>query len=52
MAEWLTTEVGVGAIPVSVFRADGRDDRVLRFCFAKDDATLDAAAEKLVALTP
>lgn len=50
MAEWLTTEVGVGAIPVSVFYPDGRDERILRFCFAKDDATLDAAAEKLRAV--
>ncbi|MEX2499236.1 MAG: methionine aminotransferase [Wenzhouxiangellaceae bacterium] len=50
MAEWLTQEVGVGCIPVSVFNADGRDQRILRFCFAKDDATLDAAAEKLRAV--
>ncbi|MDT8449052.1 MAG: pyridoxal phosphate-dependent aminotransferase [Wenzhouxiangellaceae bacterium] len=47
MAEWLTREVGVGAIPVSVFHADGRDQRILRFCFAKDDETLDRAAERL-----
>lgn len=50
MAEWLTREVGVGAIPVSVFHADGRDERILRFCFAKDDETLDRAAERLRAL--
>ncbi|MFO7762862.1 MAG: pyridoxal phosphate-dependent aminotransferase [Wenzhouxiangellaceae bacterium] len=50
MAEWLTRELGVGCIPVSVFNADGRDERILRFCFAKDDSTLEAAAGKLRAL--
>jgi len=50
MAERLTRETGVGCIPVSVFHADGRDERILRFCFAKDDQTLDAAAKKLRAL--
>jgi methionine transaminase len=50
MAEWLTREVGVAAIPVSVFNADSRDDRILRFCFAKGDETLDRATEKLAAL--
>jgi methionine aminotransferase len=37
----------VAAIPVSVFRHDGRDDRVVRFCFAKQEATLAAAGERL-----
>jgi methionine aminotransferase len=46
-AEWMTREVGVAVIPVSVFYADGRDDRVVRFCFAKKEETLLAAAEKL-----
>ncbi len=46
-AEWLTREVGVAVIPISVFYADGRDDRVVRFCFAKQEATLQAAAERL-----
>jgi methionine aminotransferase len=46
-AEWLTREVGVAVIPISVFYADGRDDRVVRFCFAKQEATLRAAAERL-----
>nr|WP_290127807.1 methionine aminotransferase [Roseivirga pacifica] len=49
-AEWLTKEVGVAAIPTSVFYADGRDNKVLRFCFAKHEETLKAAAEKLCAL--
>ena len=46
-AQWLTREVGVAVIPVSVFHQDGRDDRVVRFCFAKREATLAAAGEKL-----
>jgi methionine aminotransferase len=46
-AEWLTREVGVAVIPVSVFYADGRDDRVVRFCFAKREDTLRAAAERI-----
>ena len=50
MAEWLTREVGVACIPVSVFNADGNDESILRFCFAKGDRTLDAAAEKLRAV--
>ena len=43
MAEWLTKEVGVAAIPISVFFAEKSDRRVLRFCFAKDGETLDRA---------
>jgi len=46
-AEWLTREAGVAAIPVSVFYPDGQDDRVVRFCFAKQESTLAAAGEKL-----
>ncbi|MCV2217503.1 pyridoxal phosphate-dependent aminotransferase [Thauera sp. Sel9] len=45
--EYLTREVGVAAIPVSAFFADGHDDKVVRFCFAKNEATLAAACEKL-----
>ena len=44
---WLTREAGVAVIPVSVFYPDGQDDRVVRFCFAKQEATLAAAGEKL-----
>ena len=47
MADWLTEQAGVASIPISVFHADGRDDRVLRFCFAKTDDTLDDAARRL-----
>jgi methionine aminotransferase len=46
-ARRLTTDVGVAAIPPSVFFHDQRDDHVLRFCFAKHDQTLEAAADKL-----
>jgi methionine aminotransferase len=47
LAERLTRELGVAAIPVSAFFADGRQDRVLRFCFAKSDETLSRACERL-----
>jgi len=47
---WLTTEVGVAAIPVSVFYAQPPDARYVRFCFCKNDDTLRAAAAKLSAL--
>jgi aspartate/methionine/tyrosine aminotransferase len=38
---------GVAAIPVSAFYAQGAVRNVVRFCFAKRDATLDAALERL-----
>jgi methionine aminotransferase len=43
----LTKEAGVATIPVSAFYQNGKDDRVLRFCFSKKKETLDAAVEKL-----
>lgn len=43
----LVKEVGVAAIPVSVFNMDNQDNKVLRFCFAKKDETLEQAAEIL-----
>ena len=46
----LVTEFGVAAIPISPFYADGRDTKCIRFCFAKDDATLIQAAERLIKL--
>jgi methionine aminotransferase len=46
-ARWLTREIGVAAIPVSVFSATAVPARVVRFCFAKHEATLDAAGERL-----
>ena len=47
---WLTTEKGVAAIPLSAFYADGFDQHIARFCFAKKDETLDLALERLRAL--
>jgi methionine aminotransferase len=45
---WLTTEHGVAAIPISVFYADPpMNQRVVRFCFAKENDTLDKAFERL-----
>ncbi|MGD9009565.1 MAG: methionine aminotransferase [Desulfobacteraceae bacterium] len=46
-ARRLTTQHGVAAIPPSVFYHDRQDHRVLRFCFAKQDQTLEQAAERL-----
>lgn len=43
----LTKEFGVAAIPVSAFYQDGKDDRVIRFCFAKKETTLEQAAARL-----
>jgi len=43
----VTREHGVASIPVSAFYKDHRDHRVVRFCFAKKDHTLEKAAEKL-----
>ncbi|MDT4836489.1 Methionine aminotransferase [compost metagenome] len=51
MAEWLTREHGVAAIPVSVFYQQApKDLRLVRFCFAKREETLRQAAEKLCAI--
>ena len=49
-SRWLTQTQGVACIPVSVFYEDGTDNRVVRFCFAKEDSTLEAAAAQLRAL--
>lgn len=45
--DWLTRRVGVAAIPLSAFFGDARDEKVIRFCFAKRDETLEAAFERL-----
>ncbi|MGN6389817.1 MAG: pyridoxal phosphate-dependent aminotransferase [Burkholderiaceae bacterium] len=49
-ARWLTTEIGVAAIPVSAFYQRPRESGVVRFCFAKRDDTLERALEKLAAI--
>ena len=48
--QWLTREVGVAAIPLSAFYGNGFDQRVVRFCFAKQDSTLQSALERLKTL--
>ena len=46
----LTREIGVASIPVSVFYESPPAQHLLRFCFAKDDATLEEAAARLCKL--
>lgn len=48
--EYLVKEVGVAAIPLSVFYETPTSDKVIRLCFAKEDQTLLRAAEKLCQL--
>jgi len=43
----LTTEIKVAAIPTSVFYHQNDDHKIIRFCFAKQDETLQQAAERL-----
>ena len=47
---WLTTEVGVAAIPLSAFYDDRRNQGLVRFCFAKRDDTLANALKRLARL--
>ncbi len=44
---WLTTEVGVAAIPLSAFYPGGFEQKLARFCFAKKDETLELALDRL-----
>jgi methionine aminotransferase len=48
--KWLTAEIGVAAIPLSAFYGNGFDQRVVRFCFAKKDETLNTALDRLAKL--
>jgi methionine transaminase len=50
MAIRLVKEYGVATIPVSSFYKMPIENKVLRFCFAKKESTLDAAVEKLINL--
>ncbi|MFT4983193.1 MAG: methionine aminotransferase [Flavobacterium sp.] len=43
----LITEYGVAAIPISTFYENGKDHHLIRFCFAKDNTTLEEAARRL-----
>lgn len=47
-AKRLTKDFKIAAIPLSVFNDNNKDDKVLRFCFAKTDETLVKASEILV----
>lgn len=47
----LTRDYGVAAIPMSAFYSDGRDERLIRFCFAKTADTLQQAGARLSKLT-
>lgn len=44
----ITREYGVASIPVSAFYQSGKDDHVVRFCFAKKEETLERSAERLM----
>jgi len=44
---WLIEQAGVAAIPLSVFYQQPPEMRLVRFCFAKSETTLDQAAERL-----
>lgn len=51
-AQTMIVQYGVAVIPVSVFYARPVDRRVIRFCFAKQDATLDEALRRIHAALP
>ncbi|WP_430894986.1 MULTISPECIES: methionine aminotransferase [unclassified Paraflavitalea] len=46
----LTKKAGVTTIPVSAFYYNSDDNKVIRFCFAKKEETLERAVERLVSL--
>lgn len=48
--EWLCKEKKVATVPISVFYHEKTDHKVIRFCFAKDNSELEAAAKLLKAL--
>ncbi|WP_343726054.1 pyridoxal phosphate-dependent aminotransferase [Herbaspirillum huttiense] len=48
--KWLTSEIGVAAIPVSAFYNTPRESGIVRFCFAKKDETLQLALDRLAKL--
>jgi len=43
----LTKEAGVTSIPLSSFYKNKLDNKVLRFCFAKEEATLNEAVKRI-----
>lgn len=48
--EWLTSTIGVAAIPLSAFHDSGSPAKRIRFCFAKQDETLALALSRLARL--
>jgi methionine transaminase len=47
LAEKMTRKLKVACIPISVFYSDKKDDKIIRFCFAKKDSELEEALERL-----
>ncbi|MBL6444939.1 aminotransferase class I/II-fold pyridoxal phosphate-dependent enzyme [Fulvivirga sp. 29W222] len=47
MAEYLTKTHSIASIPISAFYKNRRDDKILRFCFAKNEETIEKAAKIL-----
>ncbi len=45
--QWLTKEHGVATIPISAFYSNKKDDKLIRFCFAKKESTLQDAMDRL-----
>lgn len=50
-AQWLTREFGVATIPISAFYSDKKDDKLIRFCFAKKAETIQQAIDRLTQLS-
>lgn len=50
LAERMTKELKVACIPISVFYSDRKDDRLIRFCFAKEESDLMEAINRLEGL--
>lgn len=47
----ITKEYGVATIPVSAFYQNGKDDKVVRFCFSKKAETIEAAVNRLIKIS-
>lgn len=47
-AKWLTINYGVATIPLSPFYKNKKDERLIRFCFAKEEQTIRDAIQRLL----
>lgn len=47
-AKWLTINYGVATIPLSPFYKNKKDERLIRFCFAKEEQTIRNAMQRLL----